>query len=452
LIMPGPFTRAYWNAFTLWQARGEKRLPYRPLAEILAVQSRRVRAMVAHAYREVPFYRDAMNERGLKPADFETAADLAKLPLIDARVYFEQQPRFQADSFAQRPGLTIDSSGTSGRAKQLRYEARALFLAMAQGHRQRIVYSRFWGKLLGYREMRFERSGGMSSQIRRFYESHSWTPARMDLKRRTSPVGGVSVEKAVEGLNEFRPDIVTGYGSYIGVLFREARRRKLEVYRPKLIAYGGDRMADADRVLLEQGYGIPVVSTYQCAEALRIGFFCEERRGFHLSLDAVAVRLVDDQGRDAEPGAPGQVVISNLTNRATVFLNYRLGDVAAPGQGPCPCGRTLPMIEDLKGRNDDLLWLADGRPLHALAAMPYLQAVAGVVQVQIVQHARRRFTVRAVGEAGIQRDESAAGLVQALRSKAGDDVQVCVDWVETIPAESNGKVKAVISEIEGTPA
>ncbi len=91
------------------------------------------------------------------------------------------------------------------------------------------------------------------------------------------------------------------------------------------------------------------------------------------------------------------MVISNLTNRATVFLNYRLGDIATPGLGPCPCGRTLPVIEDLKGRSDDLLWLASGRPMHSLAVMPYLQAVAGVVQVQIVQNAARRFTVRAVG-------------------------------------------------------
>ncbi len=452
MTVPALATRLYWNAFTLWQARGERKLPYRPLAEILELQSRRVQAMVAHAYRHVPFYRDAMDQRGLKPGDFQTAADLAKLPLIDARIYFEEQPRFQADNFAQRAGLTIDSSGTSGRAKQLRYEARALFLAMAQAHRQRIVYSRFCGRPLGYREMRFERPGGMSSQIRRFYESYSWTPARLDLKRQAHSVGDLSIEKAVEDLYAFRPDIVTGYGSYIGVLFREAHRRNIEVYRPKLVAYGGDRMPDADRRLIEQELGIPVVSTYQCAEALRIGFFCEERRGFHLSLDAVAVRLVDDQGRDAEPGAPGQVVISNLTNRATVFLNYRLGDIATPGLGPCPCGRTLPVIEDLKGRSDDLLWLAGGRPMHSLGVMPYLQAVAGVVQVQIVQNAARRFTVRAVGESGVNRNEAAAGLVQALRSKVGEDAQVDVDWMETIPAGSNGKVKAVITEMQDSRA
>ncbi len=206
-------------------------------------------------------------------------------------------------------------------------------------------------------------------------------------------------------------------------------------------------MAEADRSLIEQEFGIPVASTYQCAEALRIGFCCEQRRGFHLSLDAVAVRLVDDEGRDAPPGVPGHVVISNLTNRATVFLNYRLGDVAAFSQTPCACGRTLPVLEALLGRSDDLLWLSKGRPMHALAVMPPLQSVVGVHQVQVVQHALERFTVRAVSKPGADEDAAAAGLIQALQSKVGSDAQVAVRWVDTIAPGSSLKVRAVISEM-----
>lgn len=447
--MPGLLTKAYWNAFTLWHARAERKLPYRPCPDILALQSRRLRAMVAHAYRHVPFYRDAMDERALKPADFQSAADLAKLPLIDSRVYFAQQERFQAANFAHRAGLTIDSSGTSGRAKQLRYEARALFLALAHGQRQRIVYAQFSGKALGYREMRFERPGGMSPQIREFYESYSWTPAGLDLKRRMHSVGERTVEETAADINDFRPDLIAGYGSYLGVLFRQIHRRQLHVHCPKLISYGGDRMADADRGLIELEFGIPVVSTYQCAEALRMGFFCEQRRGFHVSLDAVALRLVDDQGRDPEPGQPGHVVISNLTNRATVFLNYRLGDVAAFSPSPCPCGRTLPVLEAVYGRSDDMLWLPDGRPMHALAVMQHLQVVAGVHQAQIVQHAPEHFTVRAVSEPGADEAAAATGLIRALQSKVGAGAQVTVSWVEAIAPGANLKVKAVISELEG---
>jgi phenylacetate-CoA ligase len=445
--MPNLVTKAYWNAFTLWHVRGEKKLPYRPLPEILELQSRRVRAMVSHAYRNVSFYRDAMDQRGLKPQDFQTAADLARLPLIDSHVFSDRPERFLAANLMRKAGLTISSSGTSGRSKQIRHDARSLFLALAQGHRQRIVLSQYTGRLFGYREMSAARGSGVASQIRRFYESYSWTPRGIDLKRQKLSPGDPSFEETVAAVNGFRPDVLRGYGSYLGALFREAHRRKMEMHRPQVITYGADAMANADRLLIEREFGIPVSSTYQCVEALRIGFFCEQRRGFHLSLDAVAVRLIDHQGCDAEPGAPGHVVLSNLSNRATVLLNYRLGDIATPSTSPCPCGRNLPMIEALKGRSDDMLRLQDGRPMHALTALETLQVVPGLQQVQIVQHALSRFTLRAVSKPGSDRMEAEAGLIGALRSKVGGDVRVDVHWMENIPPGANGKVKAVVSEL-----
>ena len=74
--------KAYWNAFTVWHARNEGQFPYLPLEAILAVQNRRVRAIVAHAYATVPYYREVMDHAGLRPEDFHTAEDLARLPIL----------------------------------------------------------------------------------------------------------------------------------------------------------------------------------------------------------------------------------------------------------------------------------------------------------------------------------------------------------------------------------
>lgn len=445
--MANLLVKARWNAFTLWHVRKERALPYWPLEEVLALQARRVRAMVRHAYGQTPFYREEMDRRGLKPDEFRTAADLARLPLISGQVVADQPERFRAASLAGLQGLELDSSGTSGRSKKIHYDARALFLSLANGHRQRIVSAHFTGRLFGYREMGLARPSGVSSQMRRFYKSNSWVPPRIDLTRRNLSPGDLSFEDTVAAINEYQPDMVLGYGSYLGALFREAHRREVTIHRPKLLAYGADNMAEADRLLIEKEMGVPVLSTYQTVEALRIGFQCEQRRGFHLSLDAVAVRVVDDQGRDVGPGGTGHIVISNLTNRATVLLNYKLGDVVTLGDAPCPCGRTLPVIEAIRGRSDDVLRLADGRLMHSLVALEPLRGVSGVQQVQIVQRAPERFLLRAVSRPGANLGEATAGLIQALRSKVGGDGQVEVDWVRAIPPGPNGKVKAVVSEV-----
>ena len=239
-------------------------------------------------------------------------------------------------------------------------------------------------------------------------------------------------DENVARMNRAQPDVLFGYGSYLGALFRYASERHLQTHRPRAVLYGGDRMADADRALLETGLGVPVLSSYQAAEALRIAFQCERRQGFHLNLDLMGIRIVDETGARVKPGGTGEILISNLTNRATVLLNYRQGDVVTLSEHACPCGRTLPTIERIEGRSDDLILLADGRVIHALAIQAPLHRVPGVIQVQIVQHTPHDFLVRAVctGDHGWPATRSA--LDAALRSAVGAEVTAVIERVERI--------------------
>ena len=91
------------------------------------------------------------------------------------------------------------------------------------------------------------------------------------------------------------------------------------------------------------------------------------------------VRFID------HAGTPGEVVISNLVNRATVLLNYRLGDRVAVASDPCACGRTLPVLASLDGRSEDLLVRADGERVHESLVLRRLYGVPGLSNVEVVQ-------------------------------------------------------------------
>jgi phenylacetate-CoA ligase len=442
--MAGWFSKAYWNAFTLWHARDEGELPYRPPDEILALQNRRVRSIVAHAYETVPYYREVIDQAGLSLKDFQTADDLAKLPILTPNQLAREPERFLSHRYANGRSLQLHSSGTSGRLRKIHYDPGALFMALAHGHRQRLVLAHFVGRTLSYREMVSNRPGSIAFRIRDFYESYSWVPGNINLERRVlSP--GDAFEDNVEKINAFQPDVLRGYGSYIGALFRRARELGLHIFRPRAVVYGGDRMADADRSLVEAEFGVPVLSTYQAAEALRIAFQCERQEGFHVSLDHTAVRVIDASGNPVSPGGSGEIVISNLTNRATVLLNYKLDDVVTLGREPCPCGRTLPTIERIDGRADDLIALPGGRLIHSLVVLAALHRVPGVIQVQLIQEALRRFLLRAVGIGALDREQAYRGLEAAMGATLGNDISVAIEWVDAIPPEAGGKVRAAIS-------
>jgi phenylacetate-CoA ligase len=445
--MANPLTRLRWTAFTAWHLRRESSLPFWPLERVLALQSQRVRRIVRFAWREIPFYREAMSSAGLRPEAFRTAEDLARLPLIRRNEVISNPAQF-CPSRRRLSSLRLESSGTSGLARHYDYEAAAIFLSLAHGYRQRLALSSILGQARGYREAVIARKDGVARQIREFYETHSWLPARWDLRRiQLSP--GETFLQILGRLEEFRPDVVWGYGGHLGAFYRWLSRQNAAGHLPKAIVYGGDRMVDADRTLIEEQLGVPVFSFYQAVESLRIAFQCEVRQGLHLSLDQIAVRVIDGSGRDLGPGDSGEIVISNLTNRATVLLNYCLGDVVTLGRGPCPCGRSLPTLERIEGRADDLVLLPDGSALHALSILPGLQAVPGVVQVQLVQEELRRFLLRVVCSDGADWALVLGGLSAPFIASVGNDATLRIERVPRIAPDSGGKVRAVISRCRG---
>jgi phenylacetate-CoA ligase len=438
------FRSAYWTAYTLWQVREEATLPFRPLDEIIARQSRRVRSIIEHAYHSVPYYREVMDAAHLQPRDFRGADDLARLPLLAGGDLARDPLRFLSRRWANGRALELRSSGTSGYAKRIFYDAAGLFLSLAHGHRQRHVLARFVGRTHGYREMHLVRDRSVAHQLREFYESRSWVPRRVDLERsRASPEE--AFPDTIARINAYRPDVVRGYGAHVGALFRFAANHRLPLHRPKCVAYGADRMVEADRVIIEREFGAPVISTYQAAEALRIGFQCEERKAFHLSIDDTAVRVIDAGGKPIPPGGQGAIVISNLVNRASVVLNYRLGDIVTVSAERCPCGRTLPTIEAIDGRAEDFVVHGDGRRLHGLVVLAPLLRVAGVVQLQLIQEEPRRFVLRVVCAPQSAWVSICRDLEAAMRSVLGASIAVDIERADTITPEASGKVRSVIS-------
>jgi phenylacetate-CoA ligase len=385
-----------------------------------------------------------MDAAHLQPRDFRGADDLARLPLLAGGDLARDPLRFLSRRWANGRALELRSSGTSGYAKRIFYDAAGLFLSLAHGHRQRHVLARFVGRTHGYREMHLVRDRSVAHQLREFYESRSWVPRRVDLERsRASPEE--AFPDTIARINAYRPDVVRGYGAHVGALFRFAANHRLPLHRPKCVAYGADRMVEADRVIIEREFGAPVISTYQAAEALRIGFQCEERKAFHLSIDDTAVRVIDAGGKPIPPGGQGAIVISNLVNRASVVLNYRLGDIVTVSAERCPCGRTLPTIEAIDGRAEDFVVHGDGRRLHGLVVLAPLLRVAGVVQLQLIQEEPRRFVLRVVCAPQSAWVSICRDLEAAMRSVLGASIAVDIERADTITPEASGKVRSVIS-------
>jgi len=443
--------RVYWSLYLGRRVLGQARYPFKPRPAILRDQSRHVRRMVAHAYANVPYYRRTLDELGLKPSDFRTAEDLARLPILERR-RIQEAPRDFMSGAAQRSSwLVLSTSGSSGSPLTVFHDPRSVLSNVGHQARYRAVLLAALGRRFRYRETLIFSFSSSVLRHKDFLRERTllagwFIPAKQKLSMYDPPVRNV-VELAA-----FRPDVIQSYGSYIEELFAYLAEHERAYQPPRVVGFGADGVSDSARRMMRARFGTECYGSYNAVEIGRIGFECPAHRGYHVNEDVHPLRIVDEAGRTLPPGEPGDVIVSNLVNRAMVFLNYRLGDIASLIPGPCPCGRTLPLLTYPAGRSDDWMELPSGQRLHPQAVHTLLREEYELWQYQVTQESPLSFRLSLVAKDACDREQTRARLTAKFRQTFGEDARVEVTFVAALPRTAAGKVHPIVSQSGKAPA
>jgi phenylacetate-CoA ligase len=157
------------------------------------------------------------------------------------------------------------------------------------------------------------------------------------------------------------------------------------------------------------------------------------------------VEILDDQGRPCAPGGIGRVALTRLHNYAMPFFRYVIGDYAEAGAS-CPCGRGLPVIKRILGRQRNILTLPDGRRRWPSFPGEKWMHVAPVRQLQMIQRTRDRIDVRVVADRELTPDERRR-LIEALQNCLGHPFDMQVEQFQDIPRSATHKFEDFVSEI-----
>ena len=404
------------------------------------VQRRQLRATIELAYEHVPYYRETMRRLGLGPADFRDPADLARLPLLE-REQLQSDPEYFASG--ARPLADYAEVRTSGSTG-----APLVFFRKVRGPYQRSLgFDRMEPMLARLLGTRWRRRDAV------IVPPGSW---------RTDDVGKPQVQwlgahlrarvlnislfddpaDIARKLEAFRPHLVKSYGSMIEALYTHQLAQPRRFPRPKALTYTGDPVAEPLLHTLREELGIAVLGVYQAVEAGVIGWQCDRQAGYHQNLDLCPVRIVDAEDRDLPVGEPGQVVVSNLVNRGTVVLNYRLGDLAARLPERCGCGRILPTLSDVQGRRTDWLESRAGTPVHPQLLRSVVRAMDGVRRFQLVQDEPGRVLVVTVVAPDAGREDIRSRIVEGVR-RLDAGIGAEVHFAESLPRDEGGKVPMI---------
>jgi phenylacetate-CoA ligase len=437
------FERGRLTAHLAWELRGQRRIAFASPADVERAQRRRLARRVAHAYATVPYYRETMRRLGLAPQDLGTVADLARLPLLDPEAVRRDPEYFVSRAGALEDYLALRSSGGSGGApKVVFHDAVGIVETAAHAERHRVVVRKLAGAGLGYREAVIESPGGATRSVHSFLARQIALPPGGVIRRRYLSLLDSPEENAAM-LERFRPHVLEGYGSYLAQLLLHLRTSGRAASWLPVVVYGSDALPSAVRRLATEEMGLKVSSVYGAVEALQIGFECERGLGYHLNVDLVPVRVIGPQGTEQPVGESGEIVVSNLVNRASVLLNYRLGDIGHLLTRACPCGRRLPLLSFIDVRRDDWITASSGARVHPQAVRSLFSDEPGVLQFQVRQLRPGVLHVAIVPRNLVDRDRVRARLLEKLARRLGDGTSTSIDFVDALPRTPGGKVRVV---------
>lgn len=430
----------------IWEAAHQARFPFLPEAAIRQAQERRIRATVAYACAHVPYYRETMRKLRLSPEDIRTASDLARLPLIE-RDQLQRDPEFFLSAeWPSQDCVLLQSGGTTGAPVTIFRDPASLLAEAAHRERLRSLVSRLAGSRIRYREAMISPLDSSVGTALRAVRRNSLIPPSVRVQRRVFSMLAPPAELIAE-LDRYRPRVISSYGSFLDALFATAREHGRRLPYTRVAIYGADACSAPLREWARTELGIEVLSSYNAVETPQIGFECEHHRGHHLNIDLCPVRVIGADGRDAADGSAGEVVASNLVNRGTVLLNYRLGDVVTRVAQPCSCGRTLPLCSYLERSGTGWLDLGEGVTIHSQALKLVLRTEMGIWRYQIVQEASRRLLLRIVPRPGCDRESMTERIVGRIRARLPVDVTVAVEFVPDLPRGPGGKLQPVVSRV-----
>jgi phenylacetate-CoA ligase len=421
-----------------------ERSQWYPAEELATYQNEQLRQIVRHAYDTVPYYRRVFDARRLKPDDIRSQQDLVRLPVLTRKDIQANFDDLRSRAYSRKQLRLGHTSGTTGSPLEVYYDARVIHMTYALMDRQyRWADARLWR--FGDR-IAVLRGNVIVPVTRRrppFWRHNYYHNQLLLSSFHLSPE---NLPHYLRELERFAPAVIDGYPSTVYLLARYL----LSIGRTfpmRAVITGSETLFDFQRAAIEEAFACRIFDYFAAAERVVFATECNQHHGHHLSAEYGITEILDDDHQPLPAGRPGLLVGTSLHNYGMPLLRYVTNDISALKPGPCPCGRPLPLMEDVTTKAEDILALKDGRMISPSVLTHPFKPMHCVEQSQIIQEDYDRITIRIVPNERYRPADS-EHLIREFKARMGDDMQIRVETVAELPRTRSGKFKWVISRVE----
>ena len=402
----------------------------------------RLRPLLSHAAHHVAHYRELL--AGVDLRAIKATADLARVPITTKRELRAGFPaRTTAENLPESRRHPMMTSGSTGLPFECYWDRSVLPVLGGT--------DRFW---LGWSGIAVWHTRIVIASPAYFYERikpprrlHALAN-RLVVGERTENLPADQITTAqfrslVERVTPRGPYFIRSYPGALASLAAGLVKDGVPLAScPRAVVALAETLTPTNAARLREVFQCPVVNHYSAWEVPQIAHSCPTAPAMlHVNSERVIVRVVRPDGTDSAPGETGRVVVTDLANYVMPFINYSAGDLAVAGER-CACGRGMPTLARLEGRESEMIRTPEGREVSSGALGQLLTFVIGIIpyvwEYQAVQTAPGAITLLVVPTAQFT-SGFAASLKRGVEEFLGLAVSVTIEPVGAIPIEASGK-------------
>ena len=258
---------------------------------------------------------------------------------------------------------------------------------------------------------------------------------------------GASIAQQAEWLVRQDPDYLVTYPSNLRYLAAHCRERGIALPHLEHVTTIGEVLGAETRDEVRRAWDVPVLDIYSAQEVGAIALQCPAGERYHVQSERLLLEVIDERGAPCGPGQVGRVLVTPLYNYAMPLLRYELGDRAEVGED-CPCGRGLPVLARILGRErNGLLVAASGERYWPAFGSRKLTELAPIVQHQFVQKSFERIEARLVTERPLTRAEERS-LRAYIQAALPCRFEIGFAYPAEISRNASGKFENFVCEVQ----
>lgn len=408
------------------------------IAEIEEYQLKKLKKMLYHASKTVPFYQERFKEVGFSIDDLNSIKDLEKIPALTRSDLQNEWERIVSNDYNIENLSRGSSSGSTG--LPVTYfkdpiavsagQAGNLFGWTIGGWKMNDKGLHIWGNPNTV-NIEWKR---LSSRLKaKVFKHHKFPAYKL--------TDGQHFEELRLKIEKEKYDYLDGYTNAIYLFADYLRMNDIRLKSPvKYVLTTGENLQDFQRETIEN-YLAPVYDSYGCSEINGIAYECKKNRKYLVIEPHVVVEfgdVVDDIGTR-------ELIVTDLDNFAFPLIRYKLNDLAVPAEYTEDCDLPYQQLVSITGRQSDILRFKDGGTLSvpSFFGSMLLKKIQGIKQYQIVRVEEDMLHVRFV--VSNEFNDSHLEIVNdALKTYLGDKIKYEVQLVDHIEVSKTGKFKLLV--------